>query len=140
VAERDYSAVPLATKLGLAPGKQLFVSVAPNGPLRAELGTLLRDFPPARHPKSADVQLIFTTSRATLAKQFAPRAKALPPHGGLWIAWPKKASGIRNDLTFDTVQRIGLDAGLVDNKSIAVDGRWQAVRFVWRVQDRPSRR
>jgi hypothetical protein len=36
------------------------------------------------------------------------------------------------------VQRIGLENGLVDNKSAAVDERWQAVRFVYRLSDRPS--
>ena len=43
------------------------------------------------------------------------------PADGLWVAWPKKASKIETDLDFDTVQRIGLDVGLVDNKSAAVD-------------------
>jgi hypothetical protein len=55
---------------------------------------------------------------------------------GLWIAWPKKASKIETDLTFEDVQRIGLEAGLVDNKSAAIDDRWQAVRFVRRLRDR----
>jgi hypothetical protein len=55
---------------------------------------------------------------------------------GLWIAWPKKASKLETDLDFATVQKIGLDAGLVDNKSAAIDERWQALRFVIRVEDR----
>lgn len=36
----------------------------------------------------------------------------------------------------ETVQRIGLEAGLVDNKSCAVDEAWTAVRFVKRLADR----
>jgi hypothetical protein len=55
---------------------------------------------------------------------------------GLWIAWPKKASKIETDLDFAAVQRAGLDAGLVDNKSCAIDGDWEALRFVYRVADR----
>jgi hypothetical protein len=55
---------------------------------------------------------------------------------GLWVAWPKKAARIESDLDFETVQRIGLDAGLVDNKSAAIDEQWQALRFVYRLQDR----
>jgi hypothetical protein len=62
----------------------------------------------------------------------------LTPAGGLWVSWPKKASAIRSDLTFEAVQRIGLDAGLVDNKSCSIDGDWQALRFVFRLNDRPS--
>jgi hypothetical protein len=57
---------------------------------------------------------------------------------GLWVAWPKKAAKIETDLDFATVQRIGLDAGLVDNKSAAIDERWQALRFVIRVENRQS--
>jgi hypothetical protein len=54
------------------------------------------------------------------------------------VAWPKKAAKIETDLDFDTVQRIGLEAGLVDNKSAAIDDEWQAVRFVYRKSDRPT--
>ena len=54
----------------------------------------------------------------------------------LWIAWPKKASQIETDLDFATVQESGLGAGLVDNKSCAIDGDWQALRFVYRLSDR----
>jgi hypothetical protein len=84
----------------------------------------------------AGVVVFFTTSRADLAQRFAKLKRTLDPADGLWIAWPKKASKIETDLDFDAVQRIGLDAGLVDNKSAAIDGDWQAVRFVYRLSDR----
>jgi hypothetical protein len=86
------------------------------------------------------VVVFFTTSSADLVKRFAKLKRTLEPADGLWIAWPKKASKLETDLDFETVQRIGLDAGLVDNKSVAVDGDWQAVRFVYRLIDRPPRR
>jgi hypothetical protein len=84
-----------------------------------------------------EVLVFFTTTRAELERRFAALKDTLAPADGLWIAWPKKSSGIETDLDFDAVQRIGLDAGLVDNKSAAVDGDWQAVRFVYRRSDRP---
>ncbi|MDP9225578.1 MAG: hypothetical protein M3P18_17390, partial [Actinomycetota bacterium] len=56
---------------------------------------------------------------------------------GFWVAYPKRSSTIETDLTFDIVQRIGLDAGLVDNKSCAIDDEWSGVRFVVRLGDRP---
>ncbi len=105
MADKDYSATPLATKLGAKPG--------------------------------VEILLFFTTSRVELQRQFAALKKTLAPADGLWIAWPKKASKIETDLDFATVQEIGLAAGLVDNKSAAVDGDWQAVRFVYRNKDRP---
>jgi hypothetical protein len=61
---------------------------------------------------------------------------ALGPADGLWVAYPKKSSQLETDLTFDDVQRVGLEAGLVDNKSIAVDDDWTAVRFVYRRANR----
>jgi hypothetical protein len=84
----------------------------------------------------AGVVVFFTTSRADLAKRFAKLKRTLDAADGLWVAWPKKASKIETDLDFDAVQQIGLDAGLVDNKSAAIDGDWQAVRFVYRLRDR----
>jgi hypothetical protein len=84
------------------------------------------------------VVVFFTTSRAELEQRFDALKATLAPADGLWIAWPKKASGIETDLTFDAVQQTGLAAGLVDNKSCAIDESWQALRFVYRLADRPQ--
>lgn len=84
-----------------------------------------------------EVLVFFTTSRKGLERRFSALKKTLAPADGLWIAWPKKASGIETDLTFDVVQQTGLAAGLVDNKSCAIDECWQALRFVYRLEDRP---
>jgi hypothetical protein len=84
-----------------------------------------------------EVLVLFTTTRAELDRRFATLKKTLTPADGLWIAWPKKAATIETDLDFPTVQEIGLAAGLVDNKSAAIDRDWQAVRFVYRKEDRP---
>jgi len=84
-----------------------------------------------------EVLVLFTTTRAELERRFAALKRTLAPADGLWIAWPKKVTKIETDLDFPTVQEIGLAAGLVDNKSAAVDGDWQAVRFVYRKEDRP---
>jgi hypothetical protein len=84
----------------------------------------------------ADVVVYFTTSRAELERRFARLKQTLGSADGLWIAYPKKSSKLETDLTFEGVQQIGLDAGLVDNKSIAFDDDWSAVRFVYRREDR----
>ena len=88
----------------------------------------------------ATVTMLFTTSRDDLARRFPPLRETLGPADGLWIAWPKQVSRIETDLDFAAVQQAGLRAGLVDNKSCAIDGDWQALRFVHRLEDRPPRR
>jgi hypothetical protein len=84
----------------------------------------------------SEVVVLFTTSRDELERRFDALKRTLRTADGLWIAWPKKASGIESDLDFDAVQQVGLAAGLVDNKSAAIDASWQAVRFVYRRADR----
>jgi hypothetical protein len=83
-----------------------------------------------------EVVVLFTTTRAGLERRFDALKATLAPADGLWVAWPKKASKIETDLDFAAVQELGLAAGLVDNKSAAIDGEWQAVRFVYRLADR----
>jgi hypothetical protein len=85
----------------------------------------------------AGVVVYFTTSRAELERRFESLKATLDPADGLWIAWPKKAAKIETDLSFESVQALGLAAGLVDNKSCSIDERWQALRFVYRLTDRP---
>jgi hypothetical protein len=84
----------------------------------------------------AGVVVYFTTSRESLERRFDGLKATLDPADGLWVAWPKKASRLETDLDFETVQSVGLAAGLVDNKSCAIDERWQALRFVYRLEDR----
>ena len=70
--------------------------------------------------------VFFTASRDDLARRFASLRTRSPPADGLWIAYPKKASKLDSDLNFESVQQVGLDNGLVDNKSCAstrLDGR-----------------
>jgi hypothetical protein len=85
----------------------------------------------------AGVVVLFTTTRDDLERRFGGLKATLDPADGLWVAWPKKASRIGSDLTFAAVQAVGLAQGLVDNKSCAIDDLWQAVRFVYRLEDRP---
>jgi hypothetical protein len=137
---RDYSATPLARKLGIRVGARVVVVDAPVGfvgslaplPDGVRLGT--------RATGSVDVGVAFAVARSRLERRAGPLVRALAIDGGLWFAWPKKASRVDTDLTFDIVQRIGLDAGLVDNKSASIDDVFQAMRFVYRLKDRPALR
>lgn len=133
-----YSGTPLPAKLGIRAGARVLLAGAPRG-FAQVLGPLpegARVLRAARPP--LDVVVLFATRRADLVRRFRTLAPALDPAGGLWVAWPKKTSGMDTDLTFDAVQSIGLAAGLVDNKVCAVDETWSGLRFVVRVADRPG--
>jgi hypothetical protein len=134
-----YSGTPLPHKLGIKDGARVAVVSAPAH-FDAALGPLPDGARVRRDARGRlDVIVFFVTRRAELARRFASFARALEPHGGLWVAWPKKTSGVATDLVFDTVQSIGLDAGLVDNKVAAIDQTWSGLRFVHPLADRPPR-
>jgi hypothetical protein len=77
---------------------------------------------------------------AEVARRVPALKARLDPAGGLWLAWPKKSSGVATDVGETAVRTIGLDAGLVDNKVCAIDETWSGLRFVIRLADRPKRR
>jgi hypothetical protein len=134
---KDYSGTPLPKKLGIREGARVHVVGAPEG-----FDAVLRPLPTGverlgRLGSGMVVVLLFVTRERDLRSRFAKLAAALEPAGRLWVAWPKKASGVASDLDFDTVQRIGLDAGLVDNKSASVTEAFQGLQFVYRLKDRP---
>jgi hypothetical protein len=87
-----------------------------------------------------DVVVFFVTRRAELARRFPAMARSIQQSGGLWIAWPKKASNVTTDLSDAYVREVGLDGGLVDNKVCAIDDTWSGLRFVYRVADRAEPR
>jgi hypothetical protein len=134
-----YSGTPLATKLGIKENHRVAVIKAPAGFIQT-LGDLPEGVQLHENGRTSalDVMLYFTRTRAELVKRFSALAGCLCPAGGLWIAWPKKASGVATDLTEDRVREIGLEAGLVDNKVCAVDETWSGLRFVIRLKDRPK--
>jgi hypothetical protein len=130
-----YSGTPLARKLGIREGARLVLVGAPNGFADSLV------LPPGVHVRTQargrlDVVVFFVTRRAELTRRFPALKRTLEPDGGLWIAWPKRASGVATDLTFEPVQKVGLANGLVDNKVAAIDDIWSGLRFVYRVTDR----
>jgi hypothetical protein len=129
--ERDYSQTPLPQKLGIKEGSRVGLQRAPEG-----FAETIAVSPRTRG--KLDVVVLFATRKGELIRHFPVLARRLEPDGGLWVVWPKKAAQVETDLSFETVQKVGLDAGLVDNKSCSVDETWQALRFVYRLADRPA--
>jgi hypothetical protein len=131
-----YSGTPLAKKLGFKEGtRAALVGAPPN--FRATLNPLpdgVRFFREGDEP--LDLVLLFGPRAAVLAVEFAGWSERLAPAGMLWVAWPKKASGVATDLTEDRVRAIGLAEGLVDVKVCAIDLVWSGLKFVRRLKDR----
>jgi len=131
-----YSGTPLPKKLGIKEGHRLGLIGAPE-----DFDTTLGDLPEAvvlrRSARgNADVLVYFTTSRAEFRKRLPALARSIYPDGGLWIAWPKRASKVPTDMTEDVVREEALPLGLVDNKVCAIDETWSGLRIVWRKERR----
>lgn len=126
-----YSGTPLSKKLGIREDCRL---VLVNAPARFErrleplpqLASLIED------ARRAEIALLFAGSQAELIRHFAPLNKALPQTSKLWIAWPKKASGVKTDLNENLVRDFGLDSGWVDYRVCAIDETWSGLCFARR--------
>jgi hypothetical protein len=135
VPEKDYSATPLYKKLGIKSGSSVAFVNAPEGFVRTlQMPAEVEITERAR--TGLDVAVVFVTRLKDLRARFPKLAEAVFPAGGLWVAYPKRSSSIEGDLNFDNVQQLGLDEGLVDNKSCAIDDDYSGLRFVYRVEDR----
>jgi hypothetical protein len=133
-----YSSTPLAKKLGIKEGSRIGLVNAPEN-FESELGKLPDKAEIlSRLTNSLDIILFFVMSERALARDFSKLARKLAANGMIWVAWPKKSSGVTTDLSFTPVQRIGLDAGLVDVKICAIDDTWSGLKFVYRLKDRPK--
>jgi len=132
-----YSNTPLVKKLGIKEGFRVGFVNSPKG-FKKELGQLPGDvkIAVAQLAKPLDLIILFVETEPALRASFSLLAEKLTANGTLWIAWPKKSSKVPTDLSFNNVQRIGLDAGLVDVKICAVNDIWSGLKFVCRLKDR----
>jgi hypothetical protein len=132
-----YSGTPLPVKLGIKPGARVALIRAPDG-FELALGQLPEDVAVRRAARGPlDVIVAFFIARSELERRLPVLRAGLQPAGGLWIAWPKRASGLATDVTEGVVRELGLAAGLVDNKVCAIDEVWSGLRLVYRLRDRP---
>jgi hypothetical protein len=130
-----YSGTPLHRKLGVKPGSRVLLSAAPPG-------FALGHVPPDAvvHTRAAgssyDVVVAFCPDVARMRSRFGPLAARIVTNGAVWVAWPKRASGVVTDIDENVVREAGLGEGLVDVKVIAIDETWSGLKFVRRLRDR----
>jgi hypothetical protein len=128
-----YSGTPLAKKLGIKEGSRVMLLNAPEAfcgwlaPLPD--GVTFLD----EAEEQADVIVAFFDSSDLLAASIETLINSLAVDGGLWIAWPKRASKVPTDITEDVLRVLFLDATpMVDNKVCAISEVWSGLRFVRR--------
>jgi hypothetical protein len=130
-----YSGTPLPRKLGLKPAMRVLALNAPSH-LRALLSGAPSDLVWLARLAPFDCALAFAESASELRAMFTKLEPKLAQDGMIWIAWRKKAAGVKTDLDENLVRNIGLDTGLVDVKVCAIDVTWSGLKFVRRVRDR----
>ena len=134
-----YSGTPLPKKLGIREGGRVAFPGEPPD-FRSALGELPDGVEVRTRTRGPlDVIVAFHTRRAKLARGLDRLVANLEPDGGLWIAWPKRSSGVSTDITEDVIREEALLRGLVDNKVCAIDETWSGLRLVIRVENRPGR-
>jgi hypothetical protein len=126
-----YSGTPLLRKLGIKEAHRVLLKNAPS-----DLPEELKEYTGARLSKNLDVALLFADSVAALHAGLAPLLKAIKPDGMIWIAWPKKTSGIQTDLTENLIRDRVLQTSLVDIKVCAINETWSGLKFVIRKEHR----
>ena len=123
-----YAGAPLFKKLGIKDGSRVSLIDAPQR-FEAKLGSLPRGVAMQRNRNApGDLTLWFVTSRDALQDRIHSMRRSIGKDG-LWVIWPKKASGVKTDLSQVTVRGIGMDAGLVDYKIASIDDTWSGLRF-----------
>ena len=127
------SGAPLPKKLGIVEGSSLALIGAPKGVIGGlPHGVIVKH----QARGSADVVVAFFTRRSDFERRIERLAQMIFPSGGLWVAWPKRASGLDTDVDDGGVRDVALPLGLVDNKVCAIDETWSGLRVVWRRERR----
>ena len=129
-----YSGTPLVKKLGIKPASTLALVSAPDGFSKELVGLPADVRIVTRAAGTPDLGIWFVRSRRDLDARIRPIGARLG--GALWIAWPKKASGVVTDITENAVRDAGLAHGLVDYKVCAITDVWSGLKFARRKQER----
>ncbi|MBV9610359.1 MAG: DUF3052 domain-containing protein [Acidobacteria bacterium] len=132
-----YSGTPLVQKIGIKEGHSVALVNAPAG-FDEELRPLPKGVKLNGARGLVDVIICFVADRTALEKSFRQLPPRMTSNGMLWLAWPKKASGVATDLSENTVRDCGIAAGLVDIKVCAVNDVWSGLKFVIPVAKRAA--
>ena len=131
-----YSGTPLAKKLGVKDGQRTWHSGMPASVLEEILAGGVRPEVVTTPRAGLEMAHVFVTERKVLAQVLARLRKVMAADGTIWVSWPKKASGVKTEVTEDVVRAEALPLGLVDVKVCAVDEVWSGLKLVIRKSER----
>lgn len=131
-----YSGTPLPKKLGIGEESKVLLLGAPPDLVKLFEGFVPKDRlrTAARGKASCDIVVLSATALADLKRRLGPASAAMAERGRLWVAWPKKTSGMASDLSENIVRDTLLPTGLVDFKVCAIDATWSGLCFAWRAR------
>ena len=134
-----YSGTPLVQKLGIKAGYRVVTLGEPSSFDKA-LGALPEGAAfVGSTAKNVDAIVAFETSLAQFQKHLPALANRIQVEGMIWVAWPKKASGVKTDLSENPIRDFALTLGLVDIKVCAIDETWSGLKLVIRKENRAAR-
>jgi hypothetical protein len=125
-----YSRRSLAAKLGVKDGVTVALVGAPAGAEALLPGVRTT----RRLPKETELAVVFVTRRADLERRWPALTATSSDKGAVWVAWPKRASGVPTDMTEHVVRDVVLPTGWVDTKVCAIDETWSGLKCVLRVE------
>jgi CheY-like chemotaxis protein len=123
-----YTGRAVVDKMGIKAGMRVCAIAAPKG-----WSETLKPLPDgvrftAKASSDCDLFVAFVRGRHQLASHLVGLARDIKRQT-LWIAWPKKASGVKADLNGNVVRETGLQSGWVDFKICSIDDTWSALAF-----------
>lgn len=132
-----YSGTPLPRKLGIEQGMTV-VAVGAPADFHSTLGPLPVDVTLTDQLQPAHIIVVFATDSEAMRRRFGLAMAHIGPTGAIWVAWPKRSSGVSTDLTEDRMRELFLPTGMVDNKVCAINTTWSGLRFVVRKENRAA--
>ena len=134
-----YSGTPLWKKLGYKTGMSAYIDGAPSNYislLALPVDVVVTWLPRAK----SDIEFVhlFATSTCKLKRKLESYRKRIVPGGVIWVSWPKKSSGLKSNITEDTIREVALPIGLVDVKVCAVDAVWSGLKLMIRRTERTA--
>jgi hypothetical protein len=140
VSPAGYSGTPLPEKLGIKPGMRVALLHAPDQ-MEQTLGVLPEGVQlqhGLRRRQGTDLIVAFVMERDHLARNIGWLVSELPADGAIWVAWPKRASGVTTDMSEGVIRDVALPIGWVDVKVCAIDATWSGLKLVLRKELRPD--